>query len=157
MAFAVVAEHDDLLFLKPEILVEPDRNPGEPVAALLGRILLVQCHVIAEIPAVVGLDCQRDDMTAAVQGLPDISHLITLAAGRCVEGGAFVGKQFVVDRIELRHQRELGHELAEDMVDPDGNDIALAVDLLAPDDLLDQVPCPVVGDLYYDPLVVLGI
>ena len=66
MALAVVTKHDDLLFLKPEILVEPDRDAGEPVAALFGQILIVKSHVVAEIPAFVGLYRQRDDIAVAV-------------------------------------------------------------------------------------------
>ena len=103
-ALAVVTQHDDLLFLEPEILVEPYRDSGDLVASVLICILLVQSHEIAVVLIVLGLDCERDDAVVAGKSALDIGHLIIFFAGSCVECRALVGEELVVDGIELRHQ-----------------------------------------------------
>ena len=85
MALAVVAEDDDLLFLKPEILIKPYRNSGEFIGGHLLNILLVQRHVIAVILILLRLDSERNDIAVGVQRPFDISQFVALIAARCVE------------------------------------------------------------------------
>ena len=160
MNFAVVSEDDDVALFKPEVFVQA-HGDGRVVCRRLSGLADGRClprHIIELLAAFAREAGERDRIPVLRKIGFDIALIGLVVIRRlAVKRGALVGEQFVVNQIQFRHDRELGQNLTENVVDGDRHNVTLSVAFLVFDHPAHQLHRPGILHLHDDLLIVPGI